>query len=1221
MKEQLKLDDCQVICRPSEDSSFHTTYDSLKRSLQTCIAETTNTGTSILQFTDDVKSTGCMIVDDTACSDGYNATRGILEDIVGMESDKVKSNILPCQSDLATREEIGRHEKEICRQKYIGESDLVTQYVARKEEEKWQLQWKQLQYPISDTFTHFLLYIISFNATKRKYFLQSLKLGLNERSVELLQPLYEDYERYRLEEKSQETDRKLRELNEQLTYSSLGLEHFFREMAVMYENMTALSKKLGPEENNLEDVLDKLSRSMADIVLEGEAIEILDGDAVHSPILWLKAVINHIENSKKIRIFKVSALGAQSSGKSTLLNTVFGLNFPVSSGRCTRGAYMQLVKIDENLAKRLKCDYLLVIDSEGLMSRVSKNEDYDNELATFVIGLSDLTLVVIKGEGNEMQDVLPIAIHVFLRMNVLGEFQACHFVHQNMGAIDVKKTMPVEIDTFVQLLDEKTRAAAEEAWKKKYTCFTDVLHYDKNNDNTYVSGLWDGAPPMGKTDLEYSNTMQKLKGNILERLENVAKEKRCTLADFAKWLECIWEAVKYENFVFSFRNVLAVEAYKRLSRILSDKEWEIKKTMREDMEKKRKEIKSKITTMVDKDNITAMEMIEQMTEKADENITNYVRLSIDELLACILHYFNCPGCPEKNCDEEVRNRQFLRDYKREFEHDIWRFMRALEEEISQSTKNLVVELSSHQDSAKMDEILKEKVHKVIDEAKSLTDEKKKKKFDDMWETETEEIVRKIPQKKTSENHIKTTVQNTIKASLGTDEFRYIQKANQTEDNGFTLKQEHANGGQKLAPHIQRCLRRSTAAIVKGTGRHYRKVEKGRKFEQKHAETLFVDIQHRIERIKREGIETTLDYKVDLMMHVGDLAVTNFILNQKAYEEYRCPRKLLDSKKDAYFEIFKIATGLGNPAMEFGNIILKVAEENLEDQVTCTALLNILRNHEGDIFRSTEALITSSVTALMQNASKEHKFSLNEFENLIKDAIKEKSVSCLKSENRLKSFAKSILDTIIEEIKDAIEKTLKSGCKNKDFIGTLFSDMRSLRKPHNDIEAYKMVDLAIDDKVKFAKTLITQLKGPIFEKLQSNIESSDVANIIERKGFTDFTFKEIVGCLLCTIQYNSHFRRFFDRNRTYQILLEDFTHDGEGDMLRSHNCKGGHGSGTCNNVIIREISSHKGKLFERDDKNDDDDDDYHYDHDEHSGHSHFNLLNKFLRSFSRAWEHK
>ena len=317
LKERLKLDDCQIICRPSEDSSFHATYDSLKRSLQTCI-ETIGTGTSILQFIDDVKSSACMKVDDIACSGGYNAARGILEDIVGMESDKVKSNILPCQSNLATREEIGRHKKEICRQKYIGESDLRTQYIPRKEEEIWQLQWKQLQYPIYDTFTYFLLYIISFNSIRRKYFLQTLKLSLNERSVELLQPLYEDYEKYRLEEKSLETDRKLKELNEQLTYSSLGLEHFFREMAIMYENMAALSKKLGPEENHLEDILDKLSKTMADIVLEGEAIEILDGDAVHSPILWLKAVINYTENSEKIRIFKVSALGAQSSGKSTL---------------------------------------------------------------------------------------------------------------------------------------------------------------------------------------------------------------------------------------------------------------------------------------------------------------------------------------------------------------------------------------------------------------------------------------------------------------------------------------------------------------------------------------------------------------------------------------------------------------------------------------------------------------------------------------------------------------------------------------------------------------------------------------------------------------------------------------------------------------------------------------------------------------------------------------
>ena len=190
---------------------------------------------------------------------------------------------------------------------------------------------------------------------------------MNERSIEVLQPLYEEYHKCSLEEKNDRTVKRLKELDEQLTYSSLGLEHFFREIAVMYENIVALSERVKTKKTK--DILDTLSKTMADIFLEGEAIEILDGDVVHCPIVWLKAVLNQIEKreNRSTKSFKVSAVGAQSSGKSTLFNTVFGLNFPVSSGRCTRGAYMQLVKLDEQLAKRLQCDYLMVIDSEGLI--------------------------------------------------------------------------------------------------------------------------------------------------------------------------------------------------------------------------------------------------------------------------------------------------------------------------------------------------------------------------------------------------------------------------------------------------------------------------------------------------------------------------------------------------------------------------------------------------------------------------------------------------------------------------------------------------------------------------------------------------------------------------------------------------------------------------------------------------------------------------------------
>ena len=274
--------------------------------------------------------------------------------------------------------------------------------------------------------------------------------------------MYEEYEKCRIEDESVERDEKLKAIDEKLTHGSLGIEHFFREMAVIYENTVAIRDRTAC--SDLDEILDLLAEVMADTLMDGTAIEIMDGDAVNVPVAWLMAVLNKVEDSAISTLFKVSVLGAQSCGKSTLLNTTFGLNFPVSSGRCTRGAYMQLVKVDQSFRETLHCDYVAVIDSEGLMSRTKLGgSDYDNELSTFIIGLSDLTLVIIKGEGSEMHDVLPLAIHVFLHMNIVGEHQACHFVHQNMGAVDVMTKVATEIDAFVRDLNAKTLAAAKDA--------------------------------------------------------------------------------------------------------------------------------------------------------------------------------------------------------------------------------------------------------------------------------------------------------------------------------------------------------------------------------------------------------------------------------------------------------------------------------------------------------------------------------------------------------------------------------------------------------------------------------------------------------------------------------------------------------------------------------------------------------------------------------------
>ena len=184
-----------------------------------------------------------------------------------------------------------------------------------------------------------------------------------------------------------------------------------------------------------------------------------------------------------------------------------------------------------------------------------------------------------------MQDVLPLAIHVFFRMNVaVGGNQVCHFVHQNMGAVEAMSKVESEIDDFVRDLNLKTLAAATDAGESgKYTKFSNVLHYDPTTDNTYVPGLWNGTPPMGSTNVHYSAKMLALKSRIVNNISEMKTngiKALSTFDDFGTQLEELWDAIKFENFVFAFKNVLAYEVHKKLMDKFDQEQWGLKCVVR-----------------------------------------------------------------------------------------------------------------------------------------------------------------------------------------------------------------------------------------------------------------------------------------------------------------------------------------------------------------------------------------------------------------------------------------------------------------------------------------------------------------------------------------------------------------------------------------------------------------------------------------------------------------
>ena len=77
-------------------------------------------------------------------------------------------------------------------------------------------------------------------------------------------------------------------------------------------------------------------------------------------------------------------MGRQSSGKSYLLNRIFGTRFGVSSAWCTDGIWMSVSKITDHT--------FILLDCEGLFSTRRTLEE-ETMLLAFLSSISDVTIL------------------------------------------------------------------------------------------------------------------------------------------------------------------------------------------------------------------------------------------------------------------------------------------------------------------------------------------------------------------------------------------------------------------------------------------------------------------------------------------------------------------------------------------------------------------------------------------------------------------------------------------------------------------------------------------------------------------------------------------------------------------------------------------------------------------------------------------------------------
>ncbi|XP_051717521.1 interferon-induced very large GTPase 1-like [Ctenopharyngodon idella] len=697
--------------------------EELRRNINNCLSKSSLT----FRLSEDVSKHLDIRVDeedDEDCRRGREAAQQMMSLLEKKNLTEIKESFLPHQGKLW--HQWSQKNKELHRPR----ADETKMDISRKQTEMKKIRKQQHKYDISEFMKLFNYHLFSQTENEKMFFLKWLQVFLDEYTSTDLSALHHKYdEKWSTVVKVKKNNGKpeqlkaeqaeLKRITKELEAATFGLEHIMREVGQIYESCSSVQRN----KKDLQFDFSSLPSLAAEMMISGFPLELMDGDAAHVPVIWISAVLDDlIQKLGDQRVFVLSVLGIQSSGKSTMLNAMFGLQFAVSAGRCTRGAFMQLIRVSDEMKTQMNFDYILVVDTEGLRALElagRSTRHHDNELATFVEGLGNLTLINIFGENpSEMQDILQIVVQAFLRMKKVRLNPSCVFVHQNVSDVTAGDKNMEGRRRLQEKLDEMTKLAAkEEVYEAE--CFSDVIGFDVDNDVKYFAQLWEGSPPMAPPNPNYCDNIQELKESIMS---HASKSHGMMLTHIKARVKDLWEALLNERFVFSFRNSLEISAYRKLQTEYSKWSWSLRSAMMETENKLHNKIEN-----------------EAIHEVKETDLQRELKTTSEEVKKSMSEFF------KKDSDKDT-----LIQWKTSFEIKI----KELQENIVKETNRKLNEILQQRDlKNKIDAQRKHHENTLYEKSKQLAlnlkdkandDETLKKEFDLFWEQSVKKIITDTP---------------------------------------------------------------------------------------------------------------------------------------------------------------------------------------------------------------------------------------------------------------------------------------------------------------------------------------------------------------------------------------------------------------------------------------------------------------------------------------------
>ncbi len=205
-----------------------------------------------------------------------------------------------------------------------------------------------------------------------------------------------------------------------------SIETFWRGLAILFHSNTQVPQNILPYKQKAQNLFN------SDFV-GGNFFEVINGETMEIPINLIKSLQSQ---TLKKKILVVGVFGPQSSGKSTLLNYLFGCDFASSDGRCTSGVYGTYYEISGEL---LAYNGILILDTEGLFSNYerknSKACNFDNKLVLFLISICDVVILNTRGDVDvRCEEILEVSFDSELMTHKNGVIYPYFYIVLNQNA-------------------------------------------------------------------------------------------------------------------------------------------------------------------------------------------------------------------------------------------------------------------------------------------------------------------------------------------------------------------------------------------------------------------------------------------------------------------------------------------------------------------------------------------------------------------------------------------------------------------------------------------------------------------------------------------------------------------------------------------------------------------------------------------------------------------